>query len=60
MQNSLYSQALDKFNKEQDSFTKVYGVNIPNKTYAVATRKELLKEVGLDSDSIVEFVKSKL
>lgn len=60
MQNSLYSQALDKFNKEQDCSTKIYGVNIPNMTYAVATRKELLKEVGLDTDSIVEFVKSKL
>ena len=60
MQNSLYSQALDKFNKEQDSSTKVYGVNIPNKTYAVATRNELLKEVGLDSESITQFVKRNL
>ena len=59
-QNSLYAQALEKFNKEQDKNTQVYGVNIPNTSYAVATRKELLKEVGLDSDSIVDFVKSKL
>ena len=60
MQNSLYSQALDKFNKECDKSTNIYGVNIPNKTYAVASRKELLKEVGLDTDSIVQFVKSKI
>ncbi|MDE6472423.1 MAG: 1-deoxy-D-xylulose-5-phosphate synthase [Clostridia bacterium] len=60
MQNSLYSQSLEKFNKEQDTATRVYGVNVPNRTYAVATREELLKEVGLDSDSITQFVKSKL
>ncbi|MDE7192316.1 MAG: 1-deoxy-D-xylulose-5-phosphate synthase [Clostridia bacterium] len=59
-QNSLYAQALEKFNKDQDDSTHVYGINIPNVTYPVATRSQLLKEVGLDRDSIVEFVKSKL
>lgn len=60
MQNSIYSQVLDKFNVCQDKTTKIYGVNVPNRNYAVATRKELLKEVGLDSESITQFVKSKL
>ncbi|MDE6474319.1 MAG: 1-deoxy-D-xylulose-5-phosphate synthase [Clostridia bacterium] len=60
MQNSLYAQALDKFNKEQDNITQIFGINIPNVSYAVATRNQLLKEVGLDTDSIVNFVKSKL
>ena len=60
MQNSIYSQVLNKFNVCQDKTTKIYGVNVPNRNYAVATRKELLKEVGLDSESITQFVKSKL
>ena len=59
-QNSLYAQALDKFNTDRDKVTEVYGINIPNKTYSVATRSQLLKEVGLDTDSIIQFVKSKL
>lgn len=60
MQNSLYAQALDKFNKEQDDSTQIYGINIPNVSYCVATRNQLLKEVGLDTDGIVNFVKRKL
>ncbi|MDE6211808.1 MAG: 1-deoxy-D-xylulose-5-phosphate synthase [Clostridia bacterium] len=60
MQNSLYAQALDKFNKEQDSSTRIYGINIPNVAYSVATRNQLLKEVGLDTESIVKFIKSKI
>lgn len=59
-QNSLYAQVIDKFNKEGDASTQIFGINIPNTTYAVASRSELLKEVGLDSKSIVEYVKSKL
>ncbi len=58
-QNSLYSKTLSYFNKKQIK-ADVYGVNIPNKTYSVASRKELLRETGLDLDSIVEFVKTKL
>ena len=58
-QNSLYSKTLSYFNEKQIK-ADVYGVNIPNKTYSVASRKELLRETGLDLDSIVEFVKTKL
>ncbi len=58
-QNSLYSKTLSYLNEKQIK-ADVYGVNIPNKTYSVASRKELLRETGLDLDSIVEFVKTKL
>ncbi|MCX4362534.1 MAG: hypothetical protein OSJ74_03980 [Clostridia bacterium] len=55
----MYSKTLSYFNEKQIK-ADVYGVNIPNKTYSVASRKELLRETGLDLDSIVEFVKTKL
>lgn len=59
-QNSIYSRLLAYFNDMSDGRTKVYGVNIPNVPYSVASRKELLQSVGLDSDSIAAFVKNKI
>ncbi len=57
--NSIYSQVLEFFNKSE-CYAKVYGVNVENKPYAVASREELIASVGLDADSIVSFVKSKI
>lgn len=59
-QNSIYSRVLAYLNKKGDVETKIYGVNIPNAAYAVASRGELLRSVGLDSQSIVSYVESKI
>ncbi len=47
-------------NKKGDVETNIYGVNIPNAAYAVASRGELLRSVGLDSQSIASYVESKI
>ena len=59
-QNSIYSRVLAYLNKKGDVETKIYGVNIPNAAYAVASRGELLRSVGLDSQSIASYVESKI
>lgn len=59
-QNSIYSRVLAYLNKKGDVETKIYGVNIPNAAYAVASRGELLRSVGLDSKSIASYVESKI
>ena len=59
-QNSIYSRVLAYMNKKGDVETKIYGVNIPNAAYAVASRGELLRSVGLDSQSIASYVESKI
>lgn len=58
-ENSLYSRILAEYFSD-DKNTEIYGVNIPNRAYAVATREELLRSVGLDACSIAEYVKSKI
>lgn len=59
-QHSIYSRVLAYLNKKGDVETKIYGVNIPNAAYAVASRGELLRSVGLDSQSIASYVESKI
>lgn len=59
-QNSIYSRVLVYLNKKGDVETKIYGVNIPNAAYAVASRGELLRSVGLDSQSVASYVESKI
>ena len=44
-QNSIYSRVLAYLNKKGYIETKIYGVNIPNAAYAVASRGELLRSV---------------
>lgn len=56
--NSIYSQVLDFYNNSSNNI--VYGVNVENKPYAVASRDELIKQSKLDTESIVEFIKSKI
>ena len=55
---SIYAQTLEFFNKTEHT-SKVYGVNVENKPYSVASRQELIQSAGLDVDSIVNFVISK-
>ncbi|MDE6614906.1 MAG: hypothetical protein K2K24_05290, partial [Clostridia bacterium] len=56
---SVYEQTLEFFNQTKHT-SKIYSVNVENKPYAVASRKELIQSVGLDVDSIVNFVFSKI
>ncbi|MDE5548780.1 MAG: 1-deoxy-D-xylulose-5-phosphate synthase [Clostridia bacterium] len=56
---SVYEQTLEFFNQTKHT-SKIYSVNVENKPYAVASRKELIQSVGLDVDSIVNFVISKI
>lgn len=53
--NSVYMQLLEYYNKRSLA-TTIFGKNVPNRPYAVASREELLKEAGLDADSMVRFV----
>ena len=57
--NSVYSQMLEYFNTNNIE-VKLFGRNVPNKPYAVASREELIASVGLDKDSIVDFVEKNL
>ncbi|MDE7337619.1 MAG: 1-deoxy-D-xylulose-5-phosphate synthase, partial [Clostridia bacterium] len=57
--NSIYAQILEYFNKTEKS-TKVYGLHVENKPYAVASRVELIKSAGLDVESIISFIKSRI
>lgn len=53
--NSVYIQLLEYYNKLGLN-AKLYGKNIQNNPYAVATRDELLQMSGLDADGIAKFV----
>ena len=55
---SVYTQALEYLNKCEYS-SKIYGVNVANQPFSVASRTELIESANLDVDSIVEFVLSK-
>ncbi|MBD5100107.1 MAG: 1-deoxy-D-xylulose-5-phosphate synthase [Clostridiales bacterium] len=55
---SVYAQTLEFFNQTNHT-SKVYGVNVENKPYMVASRSELIQSASLDVDSIVNFVISK-
>ena len=53
--NSVYIQLLEYYNKLGLN-AKLYGKNIQNNPYAVATRNELLQMSGLDVDCIAKFI----
>ena len=56
---SIYMQSLECLNKIPHT-SKIFGVNVENKTYAVASRNELIQAAGLDVDSIYKYVLSKI
>ncbi|MDE5990214.1 MAG: hypothetical protein K2H36_01370, partial [Clostridia bacterium] len=55
---SIYMQALEYLNKSEHT-SNVYGVNVENKPFAVASRKELIEAANLDVESIAQFILSK-
>ncbi|MDE6758222.1 MAG: 1-deoxy-D-xylulose-5-phosphate synthase [Clostridia bacterium] len=55
---SIYMQALEYLNKAEHT-SHIYGVNVENKPFAVASRKELIEAANLDVESIAQFVLSK-
>lgn len=57
--NSVYAQMLEFYNKNGIK-AELYGKNVPNRPYAVASREELIQSVGLDDKSIADFIKDKL
>lgn len=57
--NSVYMQLLEYYNK-CGLTVKLYGKNVKNMPYAVATRDELVAMAGLDADGVVKFVKDNI
>lgn len=57
--NSVYMQLLEYYNKQNLS-VKLYGKNVVNTPYAVASREELLTAAGLDENGMAQLVESVL
>lgn len=57
--NSVYMQLLEYYNK-QGCQVKLFGKNIKNMPYAVASRDELIAAAGLDEKGIADFIADKI
>lgn len=57
--NSVYMQLLEYYNK-QGCQVKLFGKNIKNMPYAVASRDELIAAAGLDEKGIANFIADKI
>lgn len=57
--NSVYMQLLEYYNK-QGCQVKLFGKNIKNMPYAVASRDELIAAAGLDENGIANFIADKI
>lgn len=57
--NSVYMQLLEYYNK-QGCQVRLFGKNIKNMPYAVASRDELIAAAGLDENGIADFIADKI
>lgn len=57
--NSVYMQLLEYYNK-QGCQVRLFGKNIKNMPYAVASRDELIAAAGLDEKGIANFIADKI